>query len=61
MIFQIHNVITTTKKQDTDYKLSTESFGKVKILKDTPQEFEFFQGKLFHIGIIFTFYYATVS
>ena len=27
------------KKQDTDYRLSTESFGKVKILKDTPQEF----------------------
>ena len=27
------------KKQDTDIRLSTESFGKVKILKDTPQEF----------------------
>ena len=26
------------KKQDTDYRLSTESSGKVKSLKDTPQE-----------------------
>ena len=48
------------KKQDTDNRLSTESSGKVRSLKDTPQESYFFQGKLFHNGIIFTFYYAIV-